>query len=343
MTPVSVSDHSTSSWNVSDAARRLHRDALVWDNHAGFGPDPSVDLELLEAWRAAGVDYLSIDVGYDVLTWQQAVKNIAAFITWFEKHPDRFTLVQRADDILAAKRAGKMAIAFDLEGMNALDGEAYMVSLFYRLGVRQMLFAYNRNNLAGGGCHDEDQGLTDFGRRVIEEMNRVGMMVDCSHTGYRTTMAVLEAAAAPVIFSHSNPKALRAHGRNIVDEQIRACARTGGVVGINGIGLFLPERQATTETMVDCLCYVADLVGVEHVGIGLDYAPPSPDSPLNDLSGLNPHFWPASEGYSDHLTVAEPAQLPEITDRLLARGWSEADIRKPLGENFLRVARAVWK
>jgi membrane dipeptidase len=338
-----ASDRAASNWKVSEAARRLHQDALVWDNHAGFGPDPSVDLEMLETWRAAGVDYLSVDVGYDVLTWQQAVKNIAAFITWFEKHPDRFMLVQRADDILAAKRAGKMAIAFDLEGMNALDGESYMVSLFYRLGVRQMLFAYNRNNLAGGGCHDEDPGLTDFGRRVVEEMNRVGMMVDCSHTGYRTSMAVLEAALAPVIFSHSNPKALRPHGRNIVDEQIRACARTGGVVGINGIGLFLPDRRATTETMVDCLCYVADLVGVDHVGIGLDHAPPSPDSALNDLTGLNPNYWPASEGYSDPLTVAEPAQLPEITDRLLARGWSEADIRKPLGENFLRVARAVWK
>ena len=344
MTAASVSVSSASSWKVSEAASQLHRDALVWDNHAGFGPDPSVDLGMLETWRAAGVDYLSIDVGYDVLTWQQAVKNIAAFITWFEKHPDGFTLVRRAEDILAAKRAGKMAIAFDLEGMNALDGEAYMVSFFYRLGVRQMLFAYNRNNLAGGGCHDEDQGLTDFGRRVIEEMNRVGMMVDCSHTGYRTSMAVLEAASAPAIFSHSNPKALRPHGRNIVDEQIRACARTGGVVGINGIGLFLPDREATTETMVDCLCYVADLVGVDHVGIGLDYAPPmGDDDPLNDLSGFNPSYWPASEGYSDHLHSAAPGQLPEITDRLLGRGWSEPDVRKLLGGNFLRVAQQVWK
>jgi membrane dipeptidase len=156
-------------------------------------------------------------------------------------------------------------------------------------------------------------------------------------------MGVLEAASAPVIFSHSNPKTLRAHGRHIVDEQIRACARTGGVVGINGIGLFLPDRDATTETMVDCLCYVAGLVGVDHVGIGLDYAPAMPDDPLNDLTNFNAYFWPAGEGYDEHLKVAEPSQLPQITDRLLARGWSEADIRKALGENFLRVAQAVWK
>ena len=334
-------DIGSANWKVSDAARRLHQDALVWDNHAGFGPDPSVDLEILEAWRAAGVDYLSVNVGYDVISWQQTVKNIGAFLTWFEKHPDRFTLIRRAEDILAAKREGKLAIAFDLEGMNALDGESYMVSFFYRLGVRQMLFAYNRTNLAGGGCHDEDPGLTAFGRRVVEEMNRVGMLVDCSHTGYRTTMEVLETAEAPVIFSHSNPLALHKHGRNIRDEQIRACARTGGVVGINGIGLFLSDRQASTKTMVDCICYVADLVGTEHVGIGLDYTPAS----LDEIVSLDPHYWPSSEGYGQGgpSRVAHPAQLPEITDALLARGWAEGDIRKLLGENFLRVARAVWK
>ncbi|HZT19067.1 MAG TPA: membrane dipeptidase [Dongiaceae bacterium] len=328
------------SWKVSDAARRLHQDALVWDNHAGFGPDPSVDLEILEHWRAAGVDFLSVNVGYDVIDWRKTVKNIAAFLTWLEARPDRFALVRRADDILAARREGKMAIAFDIEGMNALDGETYMVSFYYRLGVRQMLFAYNRNNLAGGGCHDEDQGLTEFGRRVIAEMNRVGMLVDCSHTGYRTTMQVFEAAAQPVIFSHSNPKALRRHGRNILDEQIRACARTGGVVGINGIGLFLADRNASTESMVDCIRYVADLVGPDHVGIGLDYTPES----LESLTEMNPRFWPPAEGYGQgFLRIAEPRQLPEITDMLMARGWPEGDIRKVLGGNFLRVAQAVWK
>ena len=104
-------DIAAASWKVSEAARRLHQDALVWDNHAGFGPDPSVDLEILEHWRAAGVDYLSVNVGYDVVDWQHTVKNIGAFLTWLEKHPDRFTLIRNADDILAAKQAGKLAIA----------------------------------------------------------------------------------------------------------------------------------------------------------------------------------------------------------------------------------------
>jgi membrane dipeptidase len=319
---------------------RFYRDALIWDNHSGFDPRPSYDLEHLEEWRKAGVDYLSIDVGYDVLDWQLAVKNLGSYITWLEQRPERFLLVRQADDILRAKRAGKMAITFDIEGMSALAGEIYMVSLYYRLGVRQMLIAYNRNNLAGGGCHDDDHGLTDFGRKVIAEMNRVGMMVDCSHTGYKTTMEVMEMATQPVVFSHTNPKALRIHGRNITDDQIRACARTNGVVAINGIGLFLPDRNATTKTIVDCIVYVRDLVGIDHVGIGLDYSPASVQEQLDD----HPEFWPPSE-YADQGPTqdAGPDRLPEMTEALLARGLSETDTKKVLGGNFLRVARAVWK
>jgi membrane dipeptidase len=327
-------------WNVSERARKLHGDALVWDDHAGFEPDPSVDLEILENWRSAGVDYLSVNVGYDVVPWQKTIKNIAAFITWLEKNADRFTLVRKVDDILAAKRAGKLAIAFDIEGMNSLDGQAYMVSFYYRLGVRQILFAYNLNNLAGSGCHDQDTGLTDFGREVIGEMNRVGMIVDCSHTGYRTTLAAMEASTSPVIFSHSNPVTLHKHGRNIVDEQIRACASTAGVVGINGIGLFLGDSEAATPTIVRAVTYVADMVGIDHVGVSLDWTPEN----LEGLTAANPRFWPKSEGYGGApMKVAGPRQLPEITEMLLDRGMSDADIRKVMGGNFRRVAEVVWK
>jgi membrane dipeptidase len=318
----------------------LYRKALVWDNHSGFDPRPGYDLEHLEEWRKAGIDYLSINVGYDVIDWQLAIKNLGSYITWLENRPERFVLARHTDDILRAKAAGKMAITFDLEGMSALAGETYMVSLYYRLGVRQMLIAYNRNNLAGGGCHDDDHGLTDFGRSVIAEMNRVGMIVDCSHTGLRTTMEVMQMATQPVVFSHSNPKALRVHGRNITDEQIRACARTGGVVGINGIGLFLPDHDATTKSIIDCIVYVKDLVGVDHVGIGLDYSPASVEEQLDE----HPEYWPRSE-YADQepTQVAGPDRFPLIATALLERGWSETDTIKVMGGNFLRVAHAVWK
>jgi membrane dipeptidase len=323
---------------------QLIRDALIWDDHSGFDPVPDYDLEHLEDWRQAGVNYLSIDVGYDVIDWERAIKNLAAYITWLEKRPDKFLLVRRVDDVLEAKKTGRMAITFDLEGMNALNGDPSLVALYYRLGVRQMLTAYNKNNLAGGGCHDKDTGLTPFGRRVIAEMNRVGMLVDCSHTGYRTTMDIMEAAAQPVIFSHSNPKALRSHGRNITDDQIRACAKTGGVIGVTGLGYFLPDRASPVIALADCVTYVRDLVGVDHVGLGLDYTPPDPKDAGDADLAAHPDFWPPSE-YAPPWPMKDvsPAGFAQLAALLLDRGWSRGELRKVLGENFFRVARAVWK
>jgi membrane dipeptidase len=315
--------------------------ALVWDNHSGFDPRPDFDLEYLHQWRDAGVDFLSINVGYDAIDWRVAIATLASYMTWLEKRRDRFVLVRQAQDVPAAKAEGKMAITFDLEGMNALNGDPSMVSLYYRLGVRQMLTAYNRNNAAGGGCHDDDHGLTDYGRRVIQEMNRVGMLVDCSHTGALTTMQIMATAAAPVVFSHSNPKALRAHGRNITDEQIRACARTGGVIGINGMGLYLPQRDSTARAMIDCIIYVRDLVGIDHVGLGLDYATTSPGGELPPRKD----FWwpPADYNATWPMKSASPRVIPEIAAGLLERGLAPTDVAKVLGGNFLRVAQAVWK
>jgi membrane dipeptidase len=332
------------SSSAPSKATELIHDALIWDDHSGFDPVPDYDLEHLEDWRQAGVNYLSIDVGYDVIDWERAIKNLAAYITWLEKRSDKFLLVRRVDDVLEAKKTGRMAITFDLEGMNALNGDPSLVALYYRLGVRQMLTAYNKNNLAGGGCHDKDTGLTAFGRRVIAEMNRVGMLVDCSHTGYRTTMDIMEAATQPVIFSHSNPKTLRLHGRNITDDQIRACAKTGGVIGVTGLGYFLPDRASPAIALADCVTYVRELVGVDHVGLGLDYTPPGPkDAGDADLAS-HPDFWPPAE-YAPPWPMKDvsPGVFAQLAALLVERGWSIGDVRKVLGENFLRVARAVWK
>ncbi|TPI11034.1 peptidase M19 [Mesorhizobium sp. B4-1-3] len=329
--------------SLDDKVQSILNSEVIWDAHSGFMPDPAADLNNLRIWRDAGVDYLSIDVGFDLLPWEKTVATLACFRHWILARPADYALVSSADEILAAKTQGKLAVTFDIEGMNALNGRVEMVEFYHRLGVRQMLFAYNRNNLAGGGCHDEDKGLTAFGRQVIDEMNRLGMFVDVTHTGYRTTMEVMEYTDRPVIFSHSNPKALCAHGRNITDEQIEACARTGGIIGVVGLNRFLGEGRTDSERLADHVEYLIDLAGPRHVGIGLDYAFPVEVEGIEDIISSNPHFWPRNEYPEGKTTYSSPSQMKELIEVLLRRGQPERTVRDVMGGNFMRLAREIWK
>ncbi|MCC2113862.1 MAG: membrane dipeptidase, partial [Hyphomicrobiales bacterium] len=153
-------------------------DRLVWDAHAGIFPDPELDFTQLSAWRDAGVDYVSLNVGFDVMDWQATLQTLAAYRYRLREFEDVVVIAARAQDIVRAREDGKLAVSFDIEGANALNGDLSMVSAYYDLGIRQMLLAYNLGNDAAGGCHDIDDGLTAFGRDVVREMNRVGMIVD---------------------------------------------------------------------------------------------------------------------------------------------------------------------
>jgi membrane dipeptidase len=312
--------------------------ALVWDAHACFPLNPNADLSQLQRYKASGANFVSINIGMDMDAFEKVVQVLAGFRAYLKAHSDDYLLAGSVADIRQAQATNRLAVAFDLEGAEPLAGNLNLVSFYYDLGVRQMLLAYNQDNLAAGGCLENRIGLTDFGRQVVREMNRVGMVVDVSHMGYRATMETFELSTAPVVFSHSNPNGRRQHARNISDEQIKACARTGGVIGINGIGDFLGDTRS--ETVVNHLEYVIDLVGPEHVGLGLDYMIDKQE--LLDYIQAHPEKFPPSLGV-DHLAFVEPEQIPEITDLLLARGYSDAVVRAILGENFLRVAAQVWR
>jgi membrane dipeptidase len=328
-------------WGVSARAAELHRAALVWDDHGGFAFSTAAALEGLHRWRASGIDYLSVNVGYDVTPWTLAVEAVSGYRHWIRAHDDAFVQVHGVEDVLRAKREGKLAVSFDLEGMDALNGDVGMVDVYYRLGVRQMLVAYNRNNRAGGGCHDEDVGLTPFGRDVVAEMNRVGMLVDGSHSSYRTTMDLMEHSTAPVIFSHSNARALCDHERNIRDDQIKACAATGGVVGVTGVGRFLGPRGPVIDHLVEHIDYMVGLVGPEHVGLGMDSVlqQKPPGQPFRGSRA----YWPERQYPDSGSGYVDPEAWPRLTEALLARGYGDAAVRGLLGGNFLRVAGRVWK
>jgi membrane dipeptidase len=323
-------------------AEDLLSSALVWDNH-GCMPLRHGDTEFLpqlERYRDAGVNVVSLNVGWGEQGIEDHVRVLANFRHWIGSHGDRYQLAHSVADIEAAQRAGKLAICFDIEGMQAVGGQLAMVELYYDLGVRWMLIAYNSNNEAGGGCQDDDPGLTALGRAIIEEMNRVGMVVCCSHAGYRTALEAIEHSRDPVIFSHSNPRALADHPRNIPDHLMRACAARGGVIGINGFGLFLGDRTANPLSVVRHLDYAIGLVGEDHVGLGLDT--PFDPAELEGWAQMMRALHPAG-GYEGELSCSVPEDLKAIVVGLKELGHSDSALAKVLGGNFLRIARQVWR
>jgi membrane dipeptidase len=304
-------------------------------------PHDDAFLPELERYRAAGVDVAFLNVGFGEQGIEEHVRMLAHFRRWLGERADRYVLIDTVADIELARSTGRLAIGFDIEGANAIADQLSLIGLYYDLGVRWMLMAYNRNNRVGGGCHDEDGGLSQFGRSVLDEMARVGMVPCCTHTGNRTAMEVMEHSSTPVIFSHSNPRSIHDHPRNIGDDAMKACAATGGVVGINGIGPFLGANDNSTETFVRHLDYAVQLIGWEHVALGLDYVFDRQE--LDDYVDKMKHSFPPEAGYEGGIRMVAPEQLPAIVERLIALGYHEQALRGILGENLLRVATRVWK
>jgi membrane dipeptidase len=322
---------------------RTFKQALVWDAHAGLFPSPEMDLNTLENWRNSEVNYLSVNVGFDVMSRDETLATLAAYRRWLHSNSDRFVLASTFADIEKAQRTNRLAISFDIEGMNALGGDINMVEVYHALGVRQMLFAYNLNNAAAGGCHDADIALTPFGIAVLAEMNRVGMIVDASHTSYRSSMDLIERSATPVVFTHSNPASIWPHQRNITDEQIKACAAKGGVVGLNGLAIFVGDNDTSTASLMRHLLCLIDLAGPAHVGFGFDYTP-DVTVDLGAILRARPDYWPTGQQYdTPNIGHSGPAKIPDLVKGMEARGLSMLEIEGVLGANFARVAKKSWE
>lgn len=285
-----------------------------------------------------------------------ARSGFAAIGGWqrYVRERDDTILVLKADDIERAKREDKLGLILHCQGTALIEDDVDLLDAYQAAGLRVVQLCYNRKNLIGDGISERtDSGLSHFGLRVVERLNALRMLVDCAHTGRRTTLDAIEASKAPVVISHANARAVQDNARNIDDELIKAIASTGGVVGTVGFPAFLTwEGQATLDQFIDDIAYKAALVGIDHVGLGIDYF--EGQRPVEDDETARARYdrtiaeghWRAGEypppPYDFPAGIETPRTLPRLTERLLERGFSEEETLKVLGQNWLRVYREVW-
>lgn len=331
--------------STTDASKIL-RDAIVWDMTIPWFLSHD-DRETFPRFHDSGFTLLSATIADDRDTTQSAFANLALLRSRVAAEPERYLIVKGADDIVRAKREGRMAVTFHTQGTGWID-DLSVLEAFYELGLRHILLAYQLRNRVADGCAERtDAGLSKFGLRLIEKMNVLGLVVDCSHTGNRSSLDAIEASTAPCIFSHSNAKAVYGHYRNITDEQALACARKGGVVGAVGLAGFIGREDASYAGMFRHVDHFVNLIGPEHVGIGLDFvADPVGLGGQHANAGVHgKDAWPDFDGMSGIRvqTFVQPERIGELVEVMLTHNYPESVVRGVLGENFLRVARQVWR
>ncbi len=338
------------SASVSEEARRIHSDAIVIDGCTFFCEGYNDQL------AQAGVTALNLttpDVEADA-GW--AVREIAACYQVIREDP-KLALIETVDDIFRVKEEGGVGIIIAFQNARPMAHNPAMVEVFYRLGARVSLLAYNDRNFAADGCGTgADAGLSRDGRALVREMNRIGMVVDLSHVGERSSLEAIEISEKPCIFSHSNPRSRVDALRNITDEHMKGVAAKGGVMGLTTYpplnwrgGKAIP----TLDDYLDNMEYAIDLIGIDHVSIGTDTEATPGAYPREyrrrlsrKLAGTLGGYREAFQGNPDasHLDgFAGMADFPLITQGLLERGYDEESIRKILGLNLVRVFREVWQ
>jgi membrane dipeptidase len=337
---------------------------LVWDAHSCIALDPSGDLSAVLEHQRAGFGHVNLSMGMCFNSHDLVMRLLSGIGAKAAQADSGFAMLNEVAGIRQATSAGKLSISFDLEGLAMLEGEIGRLDQYYALGVRQALLAYNRDNALSGGCQGSGVGLTQFGRNVVKRMDQLGMMLDCTHMSKAAALQAAELYTRPHIYSHGGALALHNHPRNIDDEQIDLCAQADGVIGICGIPVFL-GGEASGARIAQHIDYIVQRVGPRHIGIGLDYCYDNGVSEMPDDIVVE-DWWPAALGYTGfdpedapqmdsqppsgmglpiatNIVLAPPSVRHAIFDTLKGYGYDDNSLALIQGENFARVAEAVWQ
>ena len=331
--------------STTDSPEGVYRDAVVIDAlNVSNWQDPAV----FDSIHGGGVTAINATIA----VWEnyrETMDNIAAWLRSFRTHGDILTQARSVADILRAKEEGKAGVVFGWQNAAPIENDLDRLALFHALGVRIVQITYNERNLLGNGCYERtDDGLSRFGQDAVREMNRLGILIDLSHVGDRTTLEAAELSSAPVACTHANARSFMDHVRNKTDDALRLVADKGGVIGANAFPPFLRNGfESTLEDYVDAIDDLVERVGIDHVGIGTDYTQGQPKAFFDWIfsqQGTKHQERPLA--YPDPVVhprgMETPDRLSNVAVELAKRGYAPADITKILGGNWLRLFQEAW-
>jgi membrane dipeptidase len=303
--------------------------------------------EAIAQFRSSGITAFHNSIGTGgPLAQQETLEFLAAWQGYVGRNSQLFTLVGTLADLERAKAERRVAVIMGIQNSEHFH-DPKDVKRFYQLGQRCSQLTYNSQNYLGtGGTDRVDGGVTDFGVEIIKAMNEVGMLIDVSHCGDRTTLDAIELSAKPIAITHSNCRALNNHPRLKTDEAIAKLAARGGVMGITGVRNFVRDREPTTvEHVVDHIDHVVKLAGIEHVGIGTDSDLNGYDDMPEEQRKQLMAMYKSSYAFRDKLDTDgfdHPQKIFDLTEALIRRGYSDDNISAVLGGNFRRLLGATW-
>lgn len=325
-------------------AREVHREAFVVDAHH------DILLDVLHGWlrgrtdrftchwlpklRQGGVKLQLLPVFLeDRYLPDHALSRSLLMLEAVNEEADRagcgFAVVRTVQDLDACVQSGLPAVLLSMEGAEPLGPHLPLLRLFHRLGLRSLGLTWNRRTaLADGLGVEHGAGLTPLGRDAVALCDELGVLLDLAHLNRRGFDEVLDLATRPVIVSHANARALCDDQRNLTDEQLRAVAAAGGVTGVVLYGPFVDRYEYTLDRVVDHICHISSVCGIEHVGIGTDF--------LEEISEDGAYI---PDGLGAIPSLSRIEHLPNLTEAMFRRGLSDGEVRAVLGENFLRVLR----
>ncbi|SSW70085.1 hypothetical protein AVE30378_03820 [Achromobacter veterisilvae] len=295
--------------------------------------------------REGGVDAVHVTIAYHE-NLRETILNIERWNTWFERYPELIVHARSGDDVRRARQDGRTAILFGLQNPSSIEDDIGLVEVVHTLGVRFMQLSYNNQSLLASGCYESvDSGITRMGREVIKEMNRVGLVIDMSHSGERSTLEAIDLSARPITISHANPHSWAPALRNKSDTVLKALASAGGMFGFSLYPHHLKNKSACTlDDFCAMVARTAELIGVEHLGLGSDLCQDQPDSVVQWMrtgrytkgvdygegSAAQPGFPPQPGWFQDS------RDFGNIEQGLRAQGFSPREAALIMGENWMR-------